>query len=57
MILLSIKMDYLAVRCLCYVGGLKVWECAVDLVNYLAKMQIDFAGKKVLEVCELFSLC
>ena len=33
-----------------YEGGLKVWECAFDLVEYLAKSEISFSGKRVLEL-------
>lgn len=33
-----------------YEGGLKVWECAFDLVEYLAKSEIQFSGKRVLEL-------
>ncbi|KAJ1552552.1 Histidine protein methyltransferase 1, partial [Nowakowskiella sp. JEL0078] len=33
-----------------YEGGLKTWECASDLVEYLRNANIDFRGKKVLEL-------
>ena len=33
-----------------YEGGLKVWECAFDLVEYLAESEIDFSGVRVLEL-------
>ena len=33
-----------------YEGGLKVWECALDLVEYLAESDIDFSGMRVLEL-------
>ena len=33
-----------------YEGGLKVWECAFDLVEYLAKSEIQFSSKRVLEL-------
>ena len=33
-----------------YEGGLKIWECSLDLVNYLAEERVDFRGKKVLEL-------
>ena len=33
-----------------YEGGLKVWECAFDLVEYLAESEIDFSGMNVLEL-------
>lgn len=40
---------------LCYVGcyisgGLKVWECSVDLVNYLCSSDIALRGLRVLEL-------
>ena len=33
-------------------GGLKTWECALDLVEFLSKNinNLDFEGKKILEV-------
>lgn len=31
-------------------GGLKVWECAVDLAHYLDTCGMDFHSKTVLEV-------
>ena len=38
----------------CYEGGLKIWECSLDLVNYLNKLtfekKMDFTDKKVLEL-------
>ena len=33
-----------------YEGGLKVWECAFDLVDYLAELKINFSGMRVLEL-------
>lgn len=33
-----------------YEGGLKVWECAFDLVRYLLESDLDFLGKRVLEL-------
>lgn len=33
-----------------YEGGGKVWECAVDLVTYMAEMDDVFVGKRVLEL-------
>ena len=33
-----------------YEGGLKIWECAFDLVEYLATSEIQFSGKSVLEL-------
>ncbi|KAG0198404.1 hypothetical protein BGX28_008184 [Mortierella sp. GBA30] len=33
-----------------YEGGLKTWECALDLVAYLAEQKENFDGKKVLEL-------
>ena len=33
-----------------YEGGLKVWECAFDLVHYLSELECDFTGKSVLEL-------
>ena len=33
-----------------YEGGLKVWECAFDLVVYLANSDIHFSGKSVIEL-------
>ena len=31
-----------------YEGGLKVWECTFDMVDYL--QQIDMSGKSVIEL-------
>jgi hypothetical protein len=38
-----------------YEGGFKLWECAIDLLNYFVERSnpIQFEGKRVLEV--LFS--
>ena len=33
-----------------YEGGMKVWECALDLVTYLARSGVEFAGHRVLEL-------
>ncbi|KAL3832487.1 hypothetical protein ACJMK2_024127 [Sinanodonta woodiana] len=33
-----------------YEGGLKVWECAIDLLEFLQNTQISFVGKSVLEL-------
>ncbi|XP_002740457.1 histidine protein methyltransferase 1 homolog [Saccoglossus kowalevskii] len=33
-----------------YEGGLKIWECSVDLVDYLQDIEVDFASKRVLEL-------
>jgi hypothetical protein len=36
-----------------YEGGLKTWECSVDLASYLHNLltQDDLLGKRILEVC------
>lgn len=33
-----------------YEGGLKIWECTFDLLAYVTKAQVKFAGKKVLDL-------
>ncbi|EFA10806.2 histidine protein methyltransferase 1 homolog [Tribolium castaneum] len=33
-----------------YEGGLKVWECTFDLVDFLVEQKIDFGGKDVLDL-------
>ena len=33
-----------------YEGGLKIWECCLDLVKYLAQSGANFHGKRVLEI-------
>ncbi|XP_064614081.1 uncharacterized protein LOC135477807 [Liolophura sinensis] len=33
-----------------YEGGLKVWECSLDLVNHLSSLEIAFRGLSVLEL-------
>ncbi|KAM5236582.1 histidine protein methyltransferase 1 homolog [Ctenodactylus gundi] len=33
-----------------YEGGLKIWECTFDLLAYLSKAKLNFAGKKVLDL-------
>lgn len=36
-----------------YEGGFKVWECAIDLIQYLSQNSIDLSGKKVLDLGNL----
>lgn len=31
-------------------GGLKVWECTLDLLSYMEKESIHFEGKEVLDL-------
>lgn len=40
-----------------YEGGLKTWECSIDLVDYLGSASVahDVQGKRVLEVCASYS--
>ena len=46
----SASLEYLSdPLVLCPVGGLKTWECAVDLVNYMAA-HLELAGKHVIEL-------
>lgn len=33
-----------------YEGGMKTWECAYDLVDYLSEIDFDFTGMNVLEL-------
>ncbi|XP_004706801.1 histidine protein methyltransferase 1 homolog [Echinops telfairi] len=33
-----------------YEGGLKIWECTFDLLAYFTKANVNFAGKKVLDL-------
>lgn len=33
-----------------YEGGLKIWECSVDLVEFLIECEVGFEGKRVLEI-------
>ena len=33
-----------------YEGGLKVWECSLDLVDFITANKDKFAGKHVLEI-------
>ncbi|KAK6166228.1 hypothetical protein SNE40_022975 [Patella caerulea] len=33
-----------------YEGGLKVWECGIDMVNYLISNQINLQNKNILEL-------
>jgi hypothetical protein len=35
---------------LVYEGGMKIWECSIDLVKYLSGTVVDLHGKKVLEL-------
>jgi len=35
---------------LVYEGGLKIWECSIDLVEYLLESQVGFHGKLVMEI-------
>ena len=35
---------------LVYEGGLKIWECSIDLVEYLLESQVGFQGKLVMEI-------
>ena len=35
---------------LVYEGGLKIWECSVDLVEYLMESNVECEGKRVLEI-------
>lgn len=35
---------------LVYEGGLKIWECSIDLVEYLLESEMSFDGKRVMEV-------
>jgi protein-histidine N-methyltransferase len=43
---------------LVYEGGLKTWECSLDLASYLdgISSQFDVSGKRVLEVSIYFSV-
>ena len=34
----------------CIVGGLKVWECSIDLVEYLSNYKDCLTGLRVLEL-------
>jgi len=40
----------LTVCCVLDVGGFKIWECSVDLVNFLAQQQFFFKDRIILEV-------
>ena len=31
-------------------GGLKIWECTLDLISYLDQNQISFVGQKVIDL-------
>ena len=33
-----------------YEGGLKIWECAFDMLDYMTEMSVDFTGKRVLDL-------
>lgn len=33
-----------------YEGGFKVWECTIDLLNYLNKNNFDFNGKTIMDL-------
>ena len=33
-----------------YEGGLKVWDCSFDLVDYIKMNRDSFAGKRVMEI-------
>ena len=33
-----------------YEGGLKIWECAFDMVDYMNETSMDFTGKRVLDL-------
>ena len=35
---------------LVYEGGMKIWECSIDLVKYLSETVVDLHGNKVLEL-------
>ena len=35
-----------------YEGGLKTWECSVDLVQHLHATGADFVNKRLMEVSE-----
>lgn len=37
-----------------YEGGFKIWECSLDLIDYLMKREIHFKDLNVLEVCNTF---
>ena len=39
------------VASICITGGMKIWECSVDLVRYMNEAQLLFFDKRVLEVC------
>ncbi len=44
------KVGVIWVGCVHTSGGMKLWECALDLVHYLHTNPLS-AGQKVLEVC------
>jgi len=33
-----------------YEGGLKIWECTLDLISYLDNNQVNFTGQKVIDL-------
>ncbi|NXN18255.1 MET18 methyltransferase, partial [Indicator maculatus] len=33
-----------------YEGGLKIWECTFDLIDYLSEAEIQFSGKTILDL-------
>lgn len=33
-----------------YEGGLKIWECTVDLINYLVSERLDFGNSIVMDL-------
>ena len=33
-----------------YEGGFKVWECTIDLLAYLSKINFDFTNKSVMDL-------
>ncbi len=33
-----------------YEGGFKIWECTIDLLNFLDKNEIDFSNKIVADL-------
>lgn len=43
----SIKLFFYKIY---FIGGLKVWECTSDLIEYIVKKSIDFKGSTVLDL-------
>lgn len=33
-----------------FVGGLKIWECTYDLLDYISNEKLEFEGKNVLDL-------